>query len=444
MTTRPGTDRIRYCSFRILTLLPFLVLILQKSHGQVLAPVDTAQQQALPEPVKPQDSALYKQVDVSDLFQLVLHPRQKNNASRKRSGITVIPNIAANPTIGFQAGVKAVAGKVLGDKPNTYMSVAATSASVTTKGILYFYVNHNIFTPGNKWNIQGSLVASRSVIPDFGLGIGHDDGSTGSDRILTNPDRKAYVWHSEYYKFFEKIYKEVKHNLFLGAGVQFDIRRNITNARGDTGLTPYHIYNTKHGYADDHYFANGFLLNAAYITRDNPNRAYKGIYADVGIRINQTWIGSSKNALQATFDFRKYFSLSQRTPEHVIAFWAWGSGVLAGTVPYLELPGTGRDPSFRSGRGYTAGYFKSTQFFYTETEYRFPITSNKLLSGVAFVNMETANDKVATRIFEVWRPGAGGGLRILFNKVTRTTLCLDYAFGMYGSKGFFLNLNETF
>ena len=36
--------------------------------------------------------------------------------------------------------------------PHTLFSIAATSASITTKGILYFYVNHNVFTPGNKWN----------------------------------------------------------------------------------------------------------------------------------------------------------------------------------------------------------------------------------------------------------------------------------------------------
>lgn len=48
------------------------------------------------------------------------------------------------------------------------------------------------------------------------------------------------------------------------------------------------------------------------MTRDNPNRAYSGIYSDVGIRVNQTWMGSSKNAVQLVTDFRKYFSLSKK------------------------------------------------------------------------------------------------------------------------------------
>jgi len=427
-------------------LVPLLVAFHSYAYSQVASPVDTSQTIAPNTRVQEKGPAndLHKQYDVSDLISDVLHPKRKDDSLSKRSAITVVPNIAANPTIGFQFGIKAVAGKVLGNKPHTYMSVAATSASITTKGIIYFYFTHNIFTPGNKWNFQGSLVASKSVTPDFGLGIGREPDGSVDDKILANAGRKPYVWHSQYYKFFEKVYREVKHNFFLGGGIQFDIRRKLTNAKYDSIQVPYKIYNERFGFAQDHYFANGFLFNVEYITRDNPNRAYKGMYLDAGIRVNQTWIGSSRNAAQVTVDFRKYFSLSARNPEHVLAFWSWGSGVLAGAVPYFELPGTSRDPSFRSGRGYVAGYYKGTQFFYSETEYRFPITRNKLFSGVTFVNVETANDRVGTQLFEVWRPAAGAGLRILFNKSTRTNLCLDYAFGLNGSKGFFLNLNETF
>lgn len=113
-------------------------------------------------------------------------------------------------------------------------------------------------------------------------------------------------------------------------------------------------------------------------------------------------------------------------------------------MPYLELPGTAKDANFRSGRGYVTGYFKGTQFNYSEVEYRFPILKNKFISGVTFFSMQTANDESGTTLFEKWQPGGGGGLRVLFNKATRTNLCLDYAWGKYGSRGFFLGLNEAF
>ncbi|WP_447642665.1 MULTISPECIES: BamA/TamA family outer membrane protein [Chitinophagaceae] len=391
------------------------------------------------------EEILAHQVDIADLYHQVFHPHKKADSTRKRSPITIIPNIAANPTIGLQGGIKAVAGKVLGHVPGTYMSVAATSASATTKGILYFYFVHNVFTPGNKWNLQGSIVASKSVSPDFGLGMGKGSDGNLSDQILTNPSRKPYVWHSEYYNFREKAYKRINGNLFLGMGMEFNVRRNITNPNKVAfDQTPMGVYSTKYGFDSTKYMANGFLFNMEYTTRDNINRPYKGFYMDMGLRLNQTWIGSSKDALVFTGDARKYFSLSERNPETVLGLWVWGSSVLTGHVPYMELPGTGRDPSFRSGRGYIASYFRGTQYFYSESEFRFPITRNKLFSGVTFVNIETTNDLASNKIFEVWKPAAGLGLRVLFNKATRTNLCLDYAWGSYGQKGFFLGLNEAF
>jgi len=430
---------------RVALLACLFLTMLGHAYSQDNAPGDTSLSGAQAKPIeKSPKENLNKQYDIGDMINDVLHPKRTDDSLRKRSAITVVPNIAANPTIGFQFGIKAVAGKVLGSKPNTYMSVAATSASITTKKIIYFYISHNVFTPGNKWNLQGSLVAARSVTPDFGLGMGHSSSDNAADKILANPGKKAYVWNSQFYRFFEKVYREVSHNLFVGAGLGFDIRRKVSNVRKDTALTPYQVYNQRFGFDDDHYLSNGFLFNVQYNTRDNPNRAYRGIYVDAGFRINQTWLGSSRNALQFTYDFRKYLSLSTRSPEHVLALWTWGSAILSGEVPMFELPGGGRDPSFRSGRGYISGYYKGTRYLYTEAEYRFPITRNKLFSGVTFVNMQTANDEAGTKLLEIWKPAAGLGLRILFNKTTRTNLCLDYAWGVNGSKGFFLNLNETF
>lgn len=416
------------------------------AYSQVLAPADSLKEDSLRirQGALPADN-INKQYDVGDLFRNVLHPSRKADTLKKKSGITIIPNVASNPSIGSQIGIKAVAGRKLGTDPTTFMSVAATSASITTKGIIYFYVNHNIFTPGNRWNYQGGLVVAKTVTPDYGLGIG--EGATGSneDMILTNAARKGRALHSLLFSFREKAYKEIAQNLFLGAGVSFDVRKSIEDRLTPEGdLTPYEIYSARKGFNTSGYSSNGLLFNMQYTTRDNQNRAYKGIYADAGFRINQTWLGSSKSAVQFNTDFRKYFSLSTSNPEHVIAFWNWGSYLLGGSLPYLELSGTGRDANFRSGRGYVVQYFKGTQYNYSEVEYRFPILANKFISGVTFLNMQTANDELGTKLFKVWQPGAGAGLRVLFNKATRTNLCLDYAWGKYGSRGFFLGLNEAF
>ena len=416
--------------------------------GQVTGQVDSLKADSLRvrnfKVVAPVEN-LQNQYDFGDLLTGVLHPKRERAAVRSASGITVVPNISANPTIGFQVGIKAVAGKKLGKDPATLFSVGATSASITTKGIIYFYINHNIFTPGNKFNLQGNLIVAKTVTPDFGLGIGAKiSGGSAADSVLANPAHKVYVIHSIYYNFREKIYKNVAKNLFVGAGLTFEIRRKIEQADTVSNGTPSSVYNNRYGFPQDRYSSNGFLFNVEYITRDNPNRAYRGIYTDVGARINQTWIGSTKNSVQVTTDIRKYISLSTVSPETVLALWNWGSYLLGGTIPYFELPGTARDGTFRSGRGYTAQYFKGTQFNDTEAELRFPILANQFISGVVFGNLQTGNDEHGTQLFQVFQPGYGAGLRVLFNKVTRTNLALDYAGGSYGNKGFFLNLNEAF
>jgi hypothetical protein len=439
---------IRKTSLKLLLLLLFFISNGGFAYSQVIVPADSLKADSLRiKKFKGQKAAtdVNKQYDFGDLTRNILHPKKKADTLHKSSGIVIVPNVAANPTIGAQLGIKAVAGKKLGNDPNTLLSIGATSASITSKGIIYFYINHNIFTPGNKWNIQGNLVVAKSVSPDYGFGIGRDFlGGSEEDKTLADPARTLYSIHSIYYNFREKVYKEVAKNLFLGAGMEFNIRTNIQNKDTANNATPMSVYDNQHGFPQNHYAADGFLFNVEYITRDNPNRAYTGIYFDAGMRVNQTWIGSTKNSLQFTTDLRKYFSLSDTSPQMVLALWNWGSYLASGTIPYLELPGTARDATFRSGRGYTSQYFKGTEFNDTEAEFRFPILANQFISGVVFGNMQTGNDEQGTKIFQVFQPGYGAGLRVLFNKQTRTNLALDYAFGQFGNKGFFLNLNEAF
>jgi len=442
--------RARFTGFPLLKVLLAVIFtgIYSLGYSQVGAPPDSLKADSLhakETKVISQPVNLNKQYDFGDLTRYIFHPHRRADSVHKSSGIIIVPNVAANPTIGAQAGIKAVVGTRLGGDPNTLLSVGATSASITTKGIIYFYINHNIFTPGNKWNLQGNLVVSKSVTPDEGFGIGDGKAEgTAADQVLADPTHKAYAIHSLYFNFREKVYKEITKGLFLGAGASIEHRWNIQQTDTANNATPLSVYDNRYGLPKDRYTTAGFLFNVEYTSRDNPNRAYKGIYFDAGVRINQTWIGSTKNAVQFTTDFRKYFSLSDINPETVFAVWNWGSYLASGVLPYLELPGTGRDGTFRSGRGYTSQYFKGTEFNDTEAELRFPLLNNKFVSGVVFGNLQSANDEQGVRLFQVFQPGYGAGLRVLFNKVTRTNLALDYAFGRFGSKGFFLNLNEAF
>lgn len=384
--------------------------------------------------------------DVVDLFKDI-NPFKKDKPDsvvKKRSGISYLPNLNYNPSIGFQIGIKAVGGLYLGPKENTSMSVFATAANYTSRGIMVGYLFHDTYTNQNKWNFKGSLFLAKFVGLDYGMGIGNVIQTMDPDiTVINNPDRKRYVNEYTLIGFNERVYKQLLPKMFVGAGIYFDLKRKI-NTLSTIDNPPNEIYSNWNGFNSSRNNSNGLMFNVQYMTRDNPNSAYKGIYTDVVLRANQTWMGSSQEAYQLLTDYRQYFKLSNQRPNHVLAFWYYGSYNLSGNLPYLDLPGTGKDPYARSGRGYTNGYFKGKSYVYTELEYRFPILKNQFLSGVVFGNLQTVNDQMGTKLFQHWQPAGGAGLRVLFNKLTRTNLCIDYAFGKFGQKGLFLGLNEAF
>ncbi len=387
-----------------------------------------------------------KLYDIVDLFKDIkpFKKSKTDSLQKKRSTISYLPNLNYNPSIGFQVGIKAVGGVYLGDKKNTSMSVFATAANYTTRGIMVGYLFHDLFTEGNKWNLKGSIHVAKMVGLDYGLGIGNIIQTNNPEiEIMNNPDRIRYTNQFTVYGFSERVYKRLFPGMFVGAGVYFDLKRNITTLN-DVPNPPNTIYSNWNNYDQEHNNTNGLMLNVQYMNRDNPNNAYKGIYTDVVLRANQNWMGSSQSALQLITDYRQYFPLSKARPNHVLAFWYYGSYNLSGNLPYLDLPGTGKDPHSRTGRGYTNGYFKGESYVYTELEYRFPILRNQFLSGVVFGNLQTVSDQMGTKLFKYWQPAGGAGLRVLFNKMTRTNLCIDYAVGRFGQKGLFLGLNEAF
>jgi len=369
-------------------------------------------------------------------------PKQGNN---KRSPISYLPNLNYNPSIGGQIGIKAVGGLTLGNKPNTTMSVGAAALSATTRGIIVGYFMHDIYTPGNTYNIKGGAMIAKAVGLDYGMGIGATlENPTQEEEIMNNPDRTRFVNKFMAYSINERIYKQLFPGAFIGVGVFFELKRKLTTVGSEENMSPNEIYSRWNDYNPTKVNNNGLMLNMQYMTRDNPNSAYKGYYFDLVLRMNQSWMGSEHNAYQLQTDLRKYWQLSTDRPNHVLAVWNFASYNLGGSLPYIDLPGTGKDPYARSGRGYTMGYFKGDSYFYSEVEYRYPILKNQFLSGVVFANIQTTNDQMGTKLFEKWQPAVGTGLRLLFNKATRTNLCIDYAFGKFNQHGLFLGLNEAF
>jgi len=388
-----------------------------------------------------------KQVDFSDVFNKIFHTIPKSEAESS-SSVALLPVLGYNPSFGFVLGAKVNIGKQYGDPANTAYSIYSLNAFTSTKGIVTLQARHNVYQPGNKWNFQGNWQLSRFGLTDYGLGVKNFETNTDGftvDQFQTNNPDSAFPMQYKYIRLTEKIFRKISNGFYAGPGISFDLYGNIDDLKRDSvGYSPHQIYSDTYGFNPDHYSANGLLFAFQYNTRDHPLRAYKGVYLEMTFRINQKWLGSSSNSTQVQYDLRKYWSLSKKNPEHVIALWFWGSYRLGGIVPYLELPNTASDTYNRVGEAYPIGRFRGPSYAFIQPEYRFPVTRNKFISGVFFVNFQSASNGTDQKLYEHWAIGSGLGLRILFDKVSRTTLCVDFAKGNYGSSGVYSGLGEIF
>jgi len=375
-------------------------------------------------------------VDAMDVIRDVFNskPPEPNAAPPK---LALLPVIGYNPSLGVVIGAKISMVRQYGTPETTNLSIVGLEGIISSKGIRTAQVRSNVFSSGNKWNFQGNWQLSKFVISDYGVG-------TGNDNYLTNSDSSFTIKFS-FLRLTEKAYYKVGAHSYVGAGFSFDIRRNINDVKlEELGTTPHYRYSLRNGFDTLAYSANGLIVAFQYNTKEHPIRAYSGFYGDVSLRFNQEWMGSDQNSIQVNYDFRKYFSLSKKNPENVFAIWHWASYMLSGAVPYLEMPATAYDTYNRSGRAFTIGRFKGPSYACLEAEWRFPMTANKLLSGVLFGNLQSASDDLNKKVFVFWETGGGVGLRVLFQKQSRSNLCIDYARGNKKSTAFFFGLNEVF
>ena len=74
---------------------------------------------------------------------------KQESGSKPPSGISLLPAVGYNPSLGFILGANITAGKYLGDHRTTSLSTATATAYFTTKGVINLQLRHNIFTKNN-------------------------------------------------------------------------------------------------------------------------------------------------------------------------------------------------------------------------------------------------------------------------------------------------------
>jgi outer membrane translocation and assembly module TamA len=250
-----------------------------------------------------------------------------------------------------------------------------------------------------------------------------------------------------YFKFHETASYTIFPFFFIGVGVHFDSYTDINDKLLDVAneqYTYHYNYSKNYGFSDKNYAVNGMSVNLIYDTRDNLINTNNGLFLNMNYRYNPKTDLNRQRSSTLLLESRYFLPLSKINKQHVLGIWAYGQFQLKGRLPYLNLPAIGWDQNSRSGKGYPQGLLRGTNLLYFESEYRFPITKNQMISGTVFANATTASSisKNLTS-FESVQPAIGVGLRVLLDKNTLTNFIVNFGLGR-DSQTFYFNDGEGF
>lgn len=376
------------------------------------------------QPLCAQKKAAPKQTDLVEIVSKAFKISRKSKPpDSKPVSFSVIP-ISTTNSGGKQILVSSFnAAFVLGkDEKTNYSSVFFLPYTDfdENKG---FGLKYNLFTPRNTWNLPGELRISNLTEYSYGLG----SSSAHSDRFRINFNNFRFNFVANH-----RIYKAI----YGGLGLSFD--RNFSVAVFEVPKLPGEF--EKYGIGTQpSYSATGIVFNLLHDNRKNSINPDDGLYLQAVLRVNPSWLSNDDLWSSIYLDGRRYFRLAhpKRRIVAVSAFY-WGS---FGRTPYFNLPGTQLELSGRSGRGYATARYRGKQMFYLEGEYRFDLSRNGLLGGVAFLNFQSLTD--VNNNYGGLNGAIGAGARIKFNKKSGTNLAID--FGMAPSSfQIYIGLGEFF
>ena len=373
-----------------------------------------------------------EQEDLVDLYRKLVH---KNISDRKytyenkhevnKPHLSLLPAVGYTLSTGFAGVVSGNLAFYASDSSTQKISSIYGSIAYTQLHQTIFPIHSNFWTKGNKYNIVNEWRYMKYPSSTFGLG-----GST----LL----KSGYNIDFSDLKFHQTVYRSVSNYFYLGIGYFLDYFWNIKEKNPPAEVrTDFEKYG-----GGPSEIASGVVFRLLYDSRLNQINPNNGFYANIVYRPNYTFLGSDNNWQSLLLEFKKYLKL-RRNSKNILALWSYNWLTTGGNPPYLMLPSTGWDDLFNTGRGYIQGRFRDKNMIYLEAEYRFGITNNGLLGGVVFVNTESFASGVNKELLNT-SPAFGAGLRVKLNKFSGANLCIDYGFGIDGSKGFFVNLGEVF
>ena len=348
-----------------------------------------------------------------------------------------IPVIFYQAETGFGYGLGGLLSGRFTPDTLTRPSNARVQYWTTQKGQSLIQLVHSIYTPGEKFYLNGEISAYDILLFYYGTGPNTPSG----DESITK------------YKLFiinQRLQKQIAPKLFFGAQYRLT---NISKIEAPDGtkeggkpnvfLTDSRINADPRQRQDTRISGLGPVIT--YDTRDVPLAAFKGDLLDFGATFNGTGLGSDYRFARYQVDARHFQPLgSNRT---ILAAQFLGQ-FHTGDVPFRELAGLGANlggtlyNNANLLRGIYEQRFRDRQMVMFQAEIRqklFWRIDAAVFGGVGNVNQYI--DKFALKDTKY---AGGAGIRFNFLQRDRVNLRLDYAGGTGSAPGILFAIGEAF
>jgi len=218
--------------------------------------------------------------------------------------------VGSKPSTGINGGLAGNVAFIDGDARTTHISSMSGGLKVSQKGQTLSGVKLAMFTPNDRWFIQGDNRLSWTSQNTYGLG-----GDT--------PPADAENLKYDQLRLYETAYRSVAPGLFIGGGININRHTNVRPGTGDPSTfdqDAYVAYTAQHGFNIDHQTSSGTSVSLLFDTRDNAINARRGWLASATYRtFFNGFLGGDSTWQEASIDVRSYRPLT-RDGRHELAF----------------------------------------------------------------------------------------------------------------------------
>jgi outer membrane translocation and assembly module TamA len=366
----------------------------------------------------------------------------------KQITILPVPVLFYQQETGAGYGIGGLLSGRLGTDTLTRASNARAQFWTTQKSQSLVQFVHTIYSPGEKYYLNGEISSYKNRLYYFGI---------GNDAPQVDNSHRSFL-DFQLFIINQRFQKSIAKNQFLGLQYRLSRVYNMSQEQGrvnDDGdaIAPTNTSTQNYFFQDPriqqdlrqtlNFSLSGVGPVYTYDSRDVALAASKGNLLDLQVMFNGGFVGSDYNFVRYQLDARHYQRIfSDKT---ILALQLLGQ-FHSGNVPWYGLAGIGANlggtlyNNANVMRGIYEQRFRDRQLVSAQAELRQHLFWR--IDGAAFVGAGQVGYDLKDYSFGGIHTAGGVGARFNFIRRDRVNLRFDYAFGT--DPGFYFAIGEAF